>query len=206
MNRIILITISFLMIDRAIADEWLCRTQSSQQQGSSIYACGIAIAATEDLSREKALAAAKREFTALCDLSENCRDHVANVSPQRTECFPEKGQIKCYRGVLFEPTDKMSDSVTTTTGVQIPNKPKAKPRIYIGQTIQELIKELGAPNSVVEDRDFTGGKIIPYKSFYFTRREIPACRMIVCWVKTVGGKVVQYDASWDPMITDILDR
>lgn len=210
MKRSILVTISFLMIDRAIADEWLCRTQSSQQQGSSIYACGIATAPTEDQAREKALSAAKREFTAICDLSETCRDHVANVSPQRTECFPEKGQIKCYRGVIFEPTDKLSDSVTTASGVRIPNKPKAKPRIYIDQTVQELLKELGAPDAIKEgvviDFDPSHEKQI-YKMFFFTKQQVPGCKdMIGCWVRSVGGRVVKYDSAWDPMMTDVFDR
>lgn len=201
--RFAIMTILFLITSRSIAhDGWLCTSQSSEQQGQSIYACGIAIADTEDLAREKALASAQREFLALCDLSDACRNHALIVKPMRTECSPKGNQIKCYRGVLFTPEKKMSDTTTLQSGLRVPDKAKAHARIYKDQTVQELLSELGQPDQVREVDLYSG----PSKRYYFDKKTVPGCNdYIGCWVQVVSGRVKSIDPNWSPMMTDAMN-
>ena len=91
------------------SDDWLCKEASSQIRGSTIAACGVASARTEDEARESAFNNAKKEFGQVCDSNSNCKEHKFTLTPERTTCDSlGKDQFKCYRLLIYAIGDEMS--------------------------------------------------------------------------------------------------
>lgn len=92
----------FFLEDIHAADNWLCKEESSQRSGNSIQSCGIGKGESEDVARVNAFENSKKEFTLVCDNSDDCIGRKVSISPQRTSCEPTKnGEFICYRLVNF---------------------------------------------------------------------------------------------------------
>jgi hypothetical protein len=89
----------------AAADDWLCRTNSSQVTGKTVTACGVAKSSSEQNARAAALDAASYEFHNLCSQSDTCPHKNVAVRPLRTECEEKAGMYTCYRAVEFQVLD-----------------------------------------------------------------------------------------------------
>lgn len=81
----------------AYGDDWFCMHEAGKREGNVIWACGIGESMSEDGARHNALTAAQREFSEICDMSDDCRGKKIIVDPQRTTCQPHNGHLKCYR-------------------------------------------------------------------------------------------------------------
>jgi len=91
----------FLILPFNCHATWFCKEASSSAQGNTFYACGHAVAGSLSEAREKSLDAAKREFHAFCNESDNCRDYAYNITPMRTDCGLSNGKHSCYRGLEY---------------------------------------------------------------------------------------------------------
>lgn len=83
------------------SESWFCTTQSSQIQGTSVYACGVGESRLESLARTRAFQGAKDEFDQICDISIECQGKQISSEPKRTTCELKDGTYKCYRMVIF---------------------------------------------------------------------------------------------------------
>lgn len=64
--------------------------------------CGVGTGSDENAARRDAFENAKTEFTALCELSDDCRGREVSVVPERTSCETSAdGGFKCYRLLIF---------------------------------------------------------------------------------------------------------
>lgn len=84
------------------SDNWLCKEASSERNGADIHACGIGYGKDENEARLSAFDNAKKEFSAFCVASDDCRDHEINVVPSRTSCESNNGKYQCYRMIIFK--------------------------------------------------------------------------------------------------------
>jgi len=80
---------------------WFCKEASSKAHGNTFYACGHAQAKSLSEAREQSLYAAKKEFKAFCNESQNCKDSAYTISPLRTDCSKSNGSYSCYRGLEY---------------------------------------------------------------------------------------------------------
>lgn len=103
-------------------ETWLCSSQASQIQGSSILACGVGEGSSESIARRNALLSAKEEFSGLCDANSECSLHRHSAVPGRTTCESNVGHWKCYRLVTYT-------VVTTPNGIVKTIRPAADLRV-----------------------------------------------------------------------------
>jgi hypothetical protein len=89
--------ILLLIGNQAFSDDWFCQHESGKREGDTIWACGIGEAISEGDARHNALKDAQREFSEICEMSNDCMGKKLNVDPQRTTCSPHNGHMKCYR-------------------------------------------------------------------------------------------------------------
>ncbi len=120
------------MSSAANADDWLCRTQASEQRGDSYLACGVATSRDENTARIQALKSAKNELQGLCPSCE-----IARVTPKRTECVANEYGFTCYRLIVFTPGPGAGPMALERFGepVQISDvyfKPKARDYMFHG--------------------------------------------------------------------------
>lgn len=145
-------------------EEWLCTEASSQRRGNSILACGVGEGRDESQARTKALDNSKQEFTKLCELSDDCKNHLITVQPERTTCEKDKRNYRCYRLIVFTIDEgKKRESInpnlksegsegTEGFGSFSYNEIKHLPKIKIGMSKAELLKSFGPPKRVVPIR------------------------------------------------------
>lgn len=104
-----LILLVALFTGTASADDWICKSQSSVQRGTTVLACGIGEAETEAEARKSADENAIDQFRRVCDASDTCRNRQVSSNPGRTECEAGKDTVRCYRALTFEIGEKPSD-------------------------------------------------------------------------------------------------
>lgn len=167
-----LLTATFLFILNptiyAAESNWLCKEESSQRRDNSLYSCGVASGKDENEARLKAFDNAKAEFSKICSLSDDCRDHQVTVTPQRTACEEvTETRFRCYRLIVFSIGEAISHKVGTSTGVlpTLRDTPDSfvafkyeqtehLPKIRKGMPKKALLAAFGAPKKVVEDDFF----------------------------------------------------
>lgn len=104
-------------IDSPAREDWLCTEASSQRRGDSIYSCGIGSGKDENTARLNAFDNSKREFTKICDASDDCKGHEISVKPERTACDENAGQVKCYRLIVFSIGEKAKNGTAKLVDV-----------------------------------------------------------------------------------------
>lgn len=95
--------IALLFSLNAYADDWFCRTQSSETHSWGIAACGVGWGYTEANAREEAFSRAKDELKLLCSLV-SC-DSIKKVIAGRTDCDKTPAGFKCFRYFEFHMND-----------------------------------------------------------------------------------------------------
>lgn len=136
---ILLALLSF--IPQAYADDWLCRSESSQRRDNVILACGLGVSPSEAEARKIALDRAKEEFKSLCEDDEDCQERAVLVAPERTECTLADGLYRCYRLLSFT----YSEDVAASDGT-------------LGQSFEVFTKALGSPRSVIQHLSIDGSR------------------------------------------------
>lgn len=177
--------ILILPISSWASENWFCTTQSSKIQGSSILACGIGSAATEDEARLKAFDAAKSEFNRICQASDDCIVRAVTIDPMRTTCDKVDGSFQCHRLVSF------------VLGEANNSKPKAAltKKIRKGMSKEDFLAIWGIPSRV---SDIPGSNL---KSLYYYGN--PKCANVGCSVYISDGKIDSY-SDIDPKYIDML--
>lgn len=133
-------------------DEWLCTQESSQRRSNAILSCGIGIAKDEAGARAVAFRKATEEFHRVCDISEDCKDHLFQVVPQRTTCELIGSNQKCYRlvtfyiGTNFTPK-KRAQILVAEIAEKVKNEAK-KIKLRIGMKKAKVLEVFGTPISV----------------------------------------------------------
>ena len=123
------------------SSSWLCKEASSQAQGDTFYACGHAVEENLAEARNKALEAAKSEFEAFCNDSENCKDNAYNIAPMRTDCTESEGKHSCYRGLEYTILKNKRKSMKVNKNeISKIIKQKEKELSDLEETLQEAIK------------------------------------------------------------------
>lgn len=106
--RLFPLLIVYCSIEAFGREVWLCSSQASQIQGSSVLACGVGEGNSESIARRNAFLSAKEEFSGLCDANSECALHRHSVTPGRTTCEGERDHWKCYRLVTYTITNDPS--------------------------------------------------------------------------------------------------
>lgn len=90
--------IFFIMsISQVQAADWFCSEESSERNGNTISACGIASHPDEATARNMAFHNARIEFENICKSSADCVAHYITMKPKRTDCHLHDGVYKCSR-------------------------------------------------------------------------------------------------------------
>lgn len=135
---IILTTVIYPLASPA---SWLCKEAASHAQGNTFYACGHATEVSLADARNKALEAAKSEFEAFCNDSEDCKDRAYNISPMRTDCSESNGKYSCYRGLEYTILkDKRTSMKVNKNELSKLIKQKEKELNELEENLQEAIK------------------------------------------------------------------
>ena len=102
LTQLFVFTTVFAASSVAPAEGWLCTEAASQRSGDVIRSCGVGYGSDENGARRDAFDNARTEFSALCDVSDDCRGREVSVTPERTSCEPTvEGGYKCYRLLVF---------------------------------------------------------------------------------------------------------
>lgn len=146
--------LAILASNIALADDWLCTSESSQKRDSTILACGIGRAPDENGARSQAFENAKKEFDRICMTSDDCRGHRINVTPNRTACDQSNGSVVCRRLISFE-IGEADSNTSVRDPIPIENfKPfssaqlSAFPRVKKGMTLDQVMQIWGRPMQV----------------------------------------------------------
>lgn len=133
----------------AHADDWLCKSQATERVGNSFHSCGVARAADENDARLAAFENAKKEFSAICQASDDCTGRFVLVNPGRTDCAPDGTGVKCYRAVVFS----VEGEVKSPSGRIEPYRGKkpSTPAIAKGMTKAQLLEKFGTPQQIIEN-------------------------------------------------------
>lgn len=99
MNKLIALLFSL----NAYADDWFCKTQSSETKDWGVAACGVGWGYSEANAREFAFDRARDEFKAICSMM-SC-DEIKRIVTGRTDCEKTPAGYKCYRYVEFHTKD-----------------------------------------------------------------------------------------------------
>jgi hypothetical protein len=197
----------------ALADDWLCKQESSQLVEKSLQACGIGEGKDENDARTKAFENARAEFLRVCSASDTCKHKEVSVEPKRTTCEKTKSGHRCYRLVVFTIGDANSKSKldgaleSDRPAIAIHDKKEVfksfiyesianLPKVVRGQSKAELLAEFGAPHSVVQVG--SGSNV-----YYIFNYSGSMCLYGSCNVTFISGKVYSYE-QFKPIYTEDL--
>lgn len=179
--------LSIILLKAHSVETWLCTSQASKVQGSSILACGVGLGKDEEQARAKAFDAAKAEFDRICQASSTCKDRPFTLEPKRTTCDQDGGGWKCYRLLAYSISE---------TGPSISGKPSINPKIKKGMTKKEVITQFGVPDNMSEYKDIL---VLSYRNKTLCNREWDRCV-----VHFQDGKTTDWE-NFKLALTDDLD-
>lgn len=167
------------------SENWLCVTQASKVQGTTVLACGVGSGKDEDQARTNAFNSAKLEFERICSASNDCEPKNYAVEPKRTTCDQDGSEWKCYRllAYAFQSVRPSKDG-----------KPSRNPKIKKGMTKQELMAQFGKPIKVL---------IASWTAFVYEDKSL--CSSSSCNVYLEKDVVVAWSDDVRIAVTDILD-
>lgn len=167
----------FMFSSVADADDWICKSESSQLVDGALHACGIGEGKDENEARAKAFENARAEFLRVCGASDTCKGRQVSVEPKRTTCEMQAKGNRCYRMVVFsigaalapEVEKKVKNGITKVQRIELRDTQEAfspfvyeaiagLPKVIVGQSKADLLKNFGAPKSVSDMTGYGGPK------------------------------------------------